>query len=67
MSRAKILFYKENYNPEPIFEKVVTANGLSKSQFTDFLFSEAREVCRIHGFEWFSVTERIDTIEEVKK
>lgn len=67
MSSAKILFYKENFNPEPIFEKVVTAKGLSKSQFTEFLFSEAREVCRIRGFEWFSVVERKDTIEEVKK
>lgn len=66
MSRATILFYNENL-VEPIFEKVVSAKGLSKSQFTTFLFCEAKEVCRIHRFESFSIVERIDEIEEVKK
>ena len=66
MSRATILFYNENL-VEPIFEKVVSAKGLSKSQFTTFLFSEAKEVCRIHKFESFSIVERIDTIEEVNE
>ena len=66
MSRATILFYNENL-VEPIFEKVVTAKGLSKSQFTTFLFSQAKEVCRIRRFESFSIVDRIDTIEEVKK
>lgn len=66
MSRATILFYNENL-VEPIFEKVVSAKGLSKSQFTTFLFSQAKEVCRIHKFENFSICERIDTIEEVNE
>lgn len=38
MSKATILFYNEKLNTAPIFEKVVTAKGLSKSQFTTFLF-----------------------------
>lgn len=66
MSRATILFYNENL-VEPIFEKVVTAKGLSKSQFTTFIFSQAKEVCRIRRFESFAIVDRIDTIEEVKK
>lgn len=66
MSRATILFYNEKLT-EPLFEKVVTAKGLSKSQFTTFLFSQAKEVCRIHRFESFAIVERIDTIEEIKK
>ena len=66
MSRATILFYNENL-VEPIFEKVVTAKALSKSQFTTFLFSQAKEVCRIRRFESFAIVDRIDTIEEVKK
>lgn len=61
MSRATILFYNENLT-KPIFEKVVTAKGLSKSEFTTFLFSQAKEVCRIHKFESFSFVGRIDTI-----
>lgn len=66
MSRATILFYNENL-VEPIFEKVVTAKGLSKSQFTTFLFSQAKEICLIHKFDKFSIVERIDTIEEVNE
>ena len=66
MSRATILFYNENL-VEPIFEKVVTAKGLSKSQFTTFLFSQAKEICLIHKFDIFSIVERIDTIEEVNE
>ena len=66
MSRATILFYNENL-VEPIFEKVVMAKGLSKSQFTTFIFSQAKEVCRIRRFESFAIVDRIDTIEEVKK
>lgn len=67
MSTATILFYKEKLNKEPILEKVVTAKGLSKSQFTTFLFSQAKEICLIHKFDCFSIVERIDIIEEVKK
>lgn len=67
MSRATILFYNEKLNTEPIFEKVVTAKGLSKSQFTTFLFSKAKEICLIHKFDSFSIVQRIDTIEEVNK
>lgn len=67
MSKATILFYNEKLNTEPIFEKVVTAKGLSKSQFTTFLFSQAKEICIIHKFDNFLILERIDTIEEVKK
>lgn len=67
MSRATILFYNEKLNVYPIFEKVVTAKGLSKSQFTTFLFEQAKEVCRIHRFESFAIVERIDTIEELKE
>lgn len=67
MSTATILFYNEKLNTEPILEKVVTAKGLSKSQFTTFLFSQAKEVCRIRRFESFAIVDRIDTIEEVKK
>ena len=67
MSKATILFYNEKLNTEPIFEKVVSAKGLSKSQFTTFLFSQVEEVCRIHKFESFSIVERIDTIEEVNE
>lgn len=66
MSKATILFYRGNLVC-PIFEKVVSAKGLSKSQFTTFLFSQAKEICRIHRFESFSIVERIDTIEEVNK
>lgn len=66
MSKATILFYRENLVC-PIFEKVVTAKGLSKSQFTTFLFSKAKEICLIHKFDSFSIVERIDTIEEVNK
>ena len=67
MSRATILFYNEKLNTEPIFEKVVTAKGLSKSQFTTFLFSQVKEICLIHKFDSFSIVERIDTIEEVNE
>lgn len=67
MSKATILFYNEKLNTEPIFEKVVTAKGLSKSQFTTFLFSQAKEICLIHKFDNFSIVERIDTIEEVNE
>ena len=67
MSKATILFYNEKLNTEPIFEKVVSAKGLSKSQFTTFLFSQVEEVCRIQKFESFSIVERIDTIEEVNE
>lgn len=67
MSKATILFYNEKLNTEPIFEKVVTAKGLSKSQFTTFIFSQAKEICLIHKFDSFSIVERIDTIEEVNK
>lgn len=66
MSKATILFYNENLNTRPIFEKVVTAKGLSKSQFTTFLFEQAKEVCRIHRFESFAIVDRIDTITEEK-
>lgn len=67
MSKATILFYNEKLNTEPIFEKVVTAKGLSKSQFTTFLFSQVKEICLINKFDSFSIVERIDTIEEVNK
>lgn len=67
MSRATILFYNEKLNTEPIFEKVVTAKGLSKSQFTTFLFSQVKQICLINKFDSFSIVERIDTIEEVNK
>lgn len=67
MSKATILFYNEKLNTEPIFEKVVTSKGLSKSQFTTFLFSQAKEICLIHKFDNFSIVERIDTIEEVNE
>lgn len=67
MSRATILFYNEKLNKEPIFEKVVTAKGLSKSQFTTFLFSQVKQICLINKFDSFSIVERIDTIEEVNK
>lgn len=63
MSRATILFYNEKLNTEPIFEKVVTAKGLSKSQFTTFLFSQVKQICLINKFDSFSIVERIDTIE----
>lgn len=43
MSRATILFYNEKLNTEPIFKKVVLAKGLSKSEFTAFLFRQAKE------------------------
>ena len=66
MSKATILFYRGNL-VFPIFEKVVTAKGLSKSQFTTFLFSQAKEICLIHKFDNFSIVERIDTIEEVNE
>lgn len=66
MSKATILFYRGNL-VFPIFEKVVNAKGLSKSQFTTFLFSKAKEICLIHKFDNFSIVERIDTIEEVNK
>lgn len=67
MSKATILFYNEKLNTEPIFEKVVTAKGLSKSQFTTFIFSQVKKICLIHKFNSFSIIERIDTIEEVNK
>lgn len=67
MSRATILFYNEKLNTEPIFEKVVTAKGLSKSQFTTFLFSQVKQICLINKFDSFYIVERIDTIEEVNK
>lgn len=67
MSRATILFYNEKLNVQPIFEKVVTAKGLSSSQFTTFLFEQAKEFSRIHRFESFAIIDRIDTITEVKK
>lgn len=67
MSKATILFYNEKLNTEPIFEKVVTAKGLSKSQFTTFLFSQVKQICLINKFDSFSIVERIDTIEEVNK
>lgn len=66
MSKATILFYNEKLNREPTFEKVVTAKGLSKSEFTTFLFSQAKEVCRIHKYDYFSILDRIDTITKVK-
>lgn len=66
MSKATILFYNEKLN-QPIFEKVVTAKGLSKSEFTTYLFFQAKEVCRIRKFESFAIVQRIDAIEEVKK
>lgn len=66
MSKATILFYNENLE-KPILEKVVTAKGLSKSQFTTFLFSQVKEICLIHKFDSFSIVERIDTIEEINK
>lgn len=66
MSKATILFYRGNL-VYPIFEKVVTAKGLSKSQFTTFLFSQAKEICLIHKFDNFSIVERIDIIEEVNE
>lgn len=66
MSRATILFYREKFI-EPIFEKVVLAKGLSKSEFTAFLFKQAKDVCMIHHFDGFSIVERIDAITEVKK
>lgn len=70
MSKAKIIFYRntdeinfENFT----FEKVVTATGLAKSQFTTFLYAKALEVCRRSPFNSFVIVDRIDTIEEVKK
>ena len=50
-----------------IENQVVTVKGLSKSQFTTFLFSQAKEICLIHKFDKFSIVERIDTIEEVNE
>lgn len=67
MSKATILFYNEKLNTEPIFEKVVIAKGLAKSQFTTFIFSQAKEICLINKFDNFSIVERIDTIEEVNE
>lgn len=67
MSKATILFYNEKLNTEPIFEKVVIAKGLSKLQFTTFIFSQAKEICLINKFDNFSIVERIDTIEEVNE
>lgn len=70
MSRAKIIFYRntnqiifENF----IFEKVVTARGLAKSQFTTLLYDKALEICRKSSFNSFVIVDRIDTITEVKK
>lgn len=70
MSKAKIIFYRntdeinfENFT----FEKVVTATGLSKSQFTTLLYDKALEVCRMSPFSSFVIVDRIDTITEVKK
>lgn len=72
MSRAKIVFYKENLVAGKIFEnvvfeKVITATGLSKSQFTTLLYAKAQEVCRRSPFTGFAIVDRIDTITEVKK
>ena len=43
MSRATILFYKDNF-VYPIFKKVFGAKGLSKTEFTAFLFSKAKKI-----------------------
>ena len=45
MSRATILFYKDNF-VYPIFKKVFGAKGLSKTEFTAFLFSKAKKICK---------------------
>jgi hypothetical protein len=66
MSRATILFYNEKLNTEPIFEKLVLAKGLSKSEFTAFLFRQAKEACELLHYESFAIVNRIDTITEVK-
>lgn len=66
MSKATILFYKGNI-VYPIFKKVVAAKGLSKIEFTAFLFSCASRICRKNNYDSFSFVERIDSIEEVKK
>lgn len=70
MSKAKIIFYRntnqiifENF----IYEKVVTARGLAKSQFTTLLYAKAQEICRKSPFTGFAIVDRIDTITEVKK
>lgn len=72
MSRAKIVFYKDNPKAGKIFEnfvyeKVVTAIGFSKSQFTTLLYAKAQEICRKSPFTGFAIVDRIDTITEVKK
>lgn len=65
MSRATILFYKDNF-VYPIFKKVFGAKGLSKTEFTAFLFSKAKKICKENNFDSFSIIKRIDTIEELK-
>lgn len=67
MSRATILFYNEKLNTEPIFKKVVLANGFSKSEFTDFLFWQAKEASKLFHYDNFAIVDRIDTVTEVKK
>lgn len=46
--------------------KVFGAKGLSKTEFTAFLFSKAKKICKENNFDSFSIIERIDTIEELK-
>lgn len=66
MSKATILFYKDNL-VYPIFKKVVAASGLSKTEFTALLCSRANKVCQKNNFDSFSIQDREDTITEVKK
>lgn len=66
MSRATILFYKNNL-VYPILKKVVAAYGLSKTEFTALLCSSAKKVCKKNNFDSFAICDREDTITEVKK
>jgi hypothetical protein len=52
MSKATILFYKDNL---AIFKKVVA-----------ILCSRADKICKKQNFDSFSIQDREDTIEEVK-
>ncbi len=71
MSKATLVFYDQEElsgaDPVPIYEIVIKRNGLSKQEFTQYLYRRGCEFLRNGKFSQFSILNREDTITEVKK
>lgn len=74
MSKATLVFYDQEElagsvplaDPVPIYEVVIKRNGLSKEEFTQYLYRRGCEILRNGKYSQFAILNREDTITEIK-